>query len=129
MATAIQTIQFDGGRVEVFSTHAWVYAAGDDPVVGYRTAERRWQPFQPEYDATTHRQITQLSTDDAAMRCGATASLMRQVEAAAHSQYEAAKSATARRIEAGRRSWAAKSDEERQPLNDYAMKTEGHTID
>lgn len=129
MTTAIQTIQFDNGRVEVFSTHAWVYTAGDDPVVGYRTAERRWQPFQPEYDATTHRQITQLSADDAALRCGATASLMRQVEVAAHSHYEAAKAATARRIESGRRSWAARGGDERQSLNDYAMETEGHTID
>ena len=129
MNTKSQTIQFDNGTVQVFPTHAWVYTTSDQPVVGYRSGERRWHPFQTETDAETNRQITHLSAEEAAARCGATASLIRQIEAAAAAQYAAAQEASGRQLEEGRRAWAAKSQDERDALNDYAIKTEGHTID
>lgn len=124
-----QTIQFDNGRAEVFSTHAWVYTAGDHPIVGYRTAEKRWHPFEAEIDPVTHKQVTRLSAEEAAVRCGATASLIRQIEAAAAALYAAGQEAVERRFEEGRRAWASMTADERQAMNDYAMKTEGHAID
>ena len=124
----MRTIQFDNGRAEVHAAHAHVFTAGESPVVTYRTAEERWSPFDAEYGAD-HRQITVISSEDAAARAGATASFIRQVEAAAKSALLDARRANESRAEAGRLAWRNMSQSERDAMNDYAMKTEGHTID
>jgi len=124
----MMTIQFDNGRAEVHAAHAHVFTAGDSPVVTYRTAEERWSPFDAEYGAD-HRQITAISSEAAAARVGATASFIRQVEAAARAALLNARRANESRAEAGRQAWQNMSQSERDAMNDYAMKTEGHTID
>ena len=130
MATASQTITFDNGRAEVYPSHAWVFVGDDDtPAVGYITAEKRWAPFRAEYDPVTHQQIVSIAAEDAAARAGATASLIRQVEVAAAAELNAAAAASRQRIEDGRRAWAALAPDQRDAMNEHAMKTEGHTID
>lgn len=122
------TIQFDNGRAEVHAAHAHIFTAGESPVVTYRTAEERWSPFDAECGAD-HRQITVISSEDAAARAGATASFVRQVEAAAKAALLDARRANESRAEAGRQAWRNMSQSERDAMNDYAMQTEGHTID
>jgi hypothetical protein len=124
----MRTIQFDNGRAEVHAAHAHVFTVGESPVVTYRTAEGRWSPFKAEY-GSDHRQITAISSEDAAARAGATASFIRQVEASAKSALLDARRANESRAEAGRLAWRNMSQSERDAMNDYAMKTEGHTID
>jgi hypothetical protein len=122
------TLQFDNGRAEVYAAHAHVFTAGELPVVTYRTAEARWSPFDAEY-AADNRQITAISSEEAAARAGATASFIRQVEASAKSALLDARRANESRAEAGKLAWRNMSQSERDAMNDYAMQTEGHTID
>jgi len=124
-STTMKTMQFDDViRAEIHAAHAHVFIAGEFPVVTYVTVEERWSPFGAEYGAD-HRQITAISSEDAAARAGATASFIRLVEAAAKSALLDGRRAVEDRVEAGRRAWRAWRD----AMNDYAMRTEGHTID
>lgn len=123
----MQTIQFDNGRADVHDSHAHVFIGGDLPVVTFRTGERCWVPFHAEYNG--ERQVTSITAAEAAERAGATISFVRQVEAAAEAAFAARRNATEARQEEGRKSWAAMTQAERDAMNEYAAKTEGHTID
>jgi hypothetical protein len=132
MTTPAQIIQFDNGRAEIFPTHALVYTIGEHPVVTFAYSQwagkRCWSPSSAEY-GSDHRQIVELSASEAAARCCATESLIRQIEAAVQSHHAAGQAAIERRIEGGRRAWAALPKAEQDALNGYALRTEGHTID
>jgi len=76
------TIQFNNGYAKVHTAHAHAYTEGEFPVMTYYTAESRWAPFSVERGAD-HRQITSISSEDAAAMVGAPDAFIRQVEAAA----------------------------------------------
>ncbi len=122
------TIQFNNGYAKIHAAHTHVYTEGEFPVVTYYTAESRWAPFSVERGAD-HRQITSISSEDAAAMVGAPEAFIRQVEAAAKKAHLDAKRANDARIEAARCAWRSMSQSERNAINDYAMQTEGHTID
>lgn len=124
----MKTLQFDNTRAEIHPAHAHVFVGGDLPTVTYYTAEDRWAPFDAEYNEEG-RQVTKITRSDAASRMGAWEAFVMLVESSARSALAASKREAKDREAAGRRAWAAKSQDERDALNDYAMKTEGHTID
>jgi hypothetical protein len=124
----MKTLQFDNARAEIHPAHAHVFAGGDLPVVTYYTAEDRWAPFDAEYNQDG-RQVTKITRGDAAARIGAWEAFAMLVESSARSALAASRRETKAREAVGRRAWAATSQDERDSLNDYAMKTEGHTID
>ena len=129
MTGRVQTIEFDNGRAEVFGSWTHVYTGGEFPVVSYLPAYDQWRPFDAEYDKTTLRQITSVGRDGAAARVGGTISLIMQIEAASKAALDDAASKLARLAEQDRRQWRAMTQEERDAINEYALKTEGHTID
>jgi len=121
------TIQFDNGRVEVHSSHAYVFVDGELPAAAYDTARNRWVPNARALGSPWPS--GSLSVLEVATRVGATESFIRDVEQAAASSMRAAQRAIQDEWEAGRRAWQARSQDERDAMNRYAMETEGHAID
>jgi len=122
------TIHHKYGHAEIHSAHAHVFATNDCPAVTFLAGKNVWQPFAAEYDAKGV-QITAISVDEAASRAGVPVTFLSEVEAAASACMKESQRQTLKDQAAGRRDWAAMSQPERDALNEYAIKTEGHTID
>ena len=122
------TIHHEYGHAEIHSAHAHVFTTGDCPAVTFLTGRNTWKPFAAEYDANGC-QIIAISVADAATRAGVPMTFLSEVEAAAAACMKESQGQTLKDQAAGRRDWAAMSQAQRNALNEYALKTEGHTID
>lgn len=110
------------------------YSLGNPPRVigGHWTPDRPvrrkdipWGKFPPEGES----EYEALATEQVAQLCDLSPQAVSAVETAtrlvsqAHCDWDAA------RIEQGRRDWSVMPQTDRDAMNDYALRTEGHTID
>ena len=87
-----------------------------------------WRPFNAEYDPITHHQVVSLSVAEVVARYGVAADDIERLERETLAASLRACRADEARIQRGRDDWNRMSQSERDALNEYAVRTEGHTI-
>ena len=90
-----------------------------------RRTDVKWGVLPPEGES----EYVTLPTEIVAQMTGLPVRVVSAVETVQRLLSQSYCTATAARIEQGRRDWAAMSQEQRDALNEYAMRTEGDTID
>jgi len=117
------TLVVNGVSVAQYISH---YNSGRDPMPD----GGHWRPFNPRYRTTSpYTQICQLTRAQVSADHGVPLDVLAAFEHRVTAEALDAARADAARIEQGRVDWARLSQEQRDALNDYALRTEGHTID
>jgi hypothetical protein len=118
----------------IIAQYRIAYSRRGDPSVigGHWTPDRpthrsdvKWGSMPPEGASEYHTIPTETVADMASLPVRA----VEATETAARLLAQSHCIEDAARIEQGRRDWAAMSPEQRDAMNDYALHTEGHTID